>query len=205
MTQQEIYEKLVSLVPSWYFQDPDVQQALAYGQAKIFEQIATDVQEHFDATFIERSEGEFLDEHGYERTTPRFEGEADNQYQIRVRNLSAQYNIHDLKSILDKLVITGSVEIREDWKGDAFFNRESFFNRATIVLDDIVNVFTIVVDKQVRRPDAFFNREFFFNRSSTTGFIGSSVSSDYVFRLLVEATNQYKAKGTLYRIIERSN
>jgi len=205
ITQEQIYNKLKAIVPSWYFSNPDVQDAIAQGQAKIFAQLAEDIQEHVNATFIEQAEGEFLDEHGFERDVKRFEGEADNQYQIRVRNLSSQYNPKDLKALLDLLVIAGTVEIREDWQGDAYFNRGFFFNRGTIVLDDIINVFTVVVDKQVREPDSFFNREAFFNRSDTTGFIGSSESSDYVFRLLVEAINQYKAKGTLYRIIERSN
>ncbi len=189
-----------SLVPNWYFENPDHQEAHVSGFAAMMNQLEQDIEDHVDETFITRAMGLFLETHGDERNIPKLVGEFDAQYAIRVQNLANQSNCPDLKDIIDKLLIAGEATISEDFGIGCFANRECFVNRGELLLDPIYNVFNVIVDKQVHEPYSFVDREFFANRGD---FVGQAESSDFVFQLILEQVNNNKALGTLYRIIER--
>ena len=201
-TQAEWYEALKTWVPQWFFEREIYSQAVLQALAKVLSLMSDDVEDTFKQTFIDDAVGAYLDLLGDERNVARLAGELDAQYAVRIKtkSLISQMSKPSLLAIINQLLIAGVAQIREDWEGGVFFNRESFFNRAEIVIQPIENTFTVVVDKQVHEPYSFFNREHFVSRGD---FYGTGISSDYVFQLILNAVNDNKAFGTLYRIFER--
>lgn len=201
LTKAQWKEKLSSFYPRWYFATEENQDAHLDGIAKIFEQLDGDLDNHISESFIQTSNDLYLDAHGGERSIDRLDEELDTQYRPRVRNLSNQSNRPAIKAIVDALLMVGACAIIEDFEAGVFCNREDFVNRGVIIFDPkILNTFSIIVDKQIHEPYAFVNREYFCDRED---FVGTVTTSDYVFNVLVEAVNNAKALGTLYRVIER--
>ena len=201
-TQAQWFESLKSWVPQWFFEREIYSYALFQAMAKVLEQLSEDVEDSTRQTFIDQATGAYLDLLGSERGCVRLAGEFDAQYAIRIKNKSlvSQISKPSLLAIINQLLIAGQAAIKEDWQGGVFFDREAFHNRAEIVLDPIDNAFTIVVDKQVHEPYSFYDREYFSGREA---FNGTELSSDYVFQLILNAVNDNKAFGVLYRIFER--
>jgi hypothetical protein len=199
-TEQEWYERIVSFIPSWYFEDKEAQEAHARGLAAIMVAIDEDIRDQVNQTFISLSTGDNLNEHGRERSVTRLPGEFDAQYRKRVRNIKNESNRPDIQAAVNNILMVGTAEIREDFQGLAFVSRGEYVNRGTIILDQIVNAFSILIDKQIHEPYSFVGREFFADRED---YVGTVTSSDYVFDLLLEVVNTNKALGTLYRVIER--
>lgn len=201
LTKEQWYEKLKSWIPEdWYLNNPEFQDAHLWGLAALYAYLDNEVSQTAKETFITDATGRQLDEHGVERTIPRIEDELDAQYRPRLRNITNRSNCPDLKELVDAVLIAGESSFIEDFKSDVFLNREFFYNRGHILVEKIVNVFTILVDKQVHEPFSFFNRGFFANRGD---FIGRQTSSDYVFELIQGILCEEKATGTLYRLYER--
>jgi hypothetical protein len=201
-TQAEWYQSLKSWVPEWFFEREIYSAALFQAMAKVLSKVSADVEDNLKQTFIDQAVGAYLDLLGDERSVPRLTGELDAQYAVRIKSASliSQMSKPSLLAIINQLLIAGVAQIKEDWEGGVFYNRQSFYNRAEIIIQPIENTFTIVVDKQVHAPYAFFNRENFHNRED---FHSTGLSSDYVFQLILNAVNDNKAFGTLYRIFER--
>ena len=201
LTQTQWANQIRTFVPQWYFENPDLQEAYVQGLAAVLAAVHQDVYDHFDETMLLTATGDFLDAHGEERSIPRIEGEFDDQYRVRVRNMANQSNCPSLKRIVDALLMVGTATFVEDYNQQLFFNREeTFFNRGLVFLEQIYNAFSIIVDKQLHEPFSFLNREYFANRED---FVGQAESSQYVFDLILEAVNSAKACGAFYRIIER--
>ena len=201
LTKEQWKEKLKSFFPKWYFEEEENQDAHISGIAALFAQLDSDIDAHIAEAFIQTSNDLYLDAHGGERTIPRLDGEKDSEYRARVRNLANQSNKQAIKAIVDALLMVGECTIIEDFEAGVYCNRENFVNRGAIIFDPkILNTFSIIVDKQIHEPYSFVDREYFCNREN---FIGTITSSSYVFNLLVEAVNNAKALGTLYRVIER--
>lgn len=203
-TQEQWFQTLKSWVPEWFFEKEVYSVALYQAIAKLLEQAQLDVEEQQKQTFILKGSGSNLDLHGYERTVPRLGAELDPQYalRIRIKSLISQLSKVDLLAIVNSLIIRGTATIREDFEGSIFVDRSEYANRGAIVIEPIDNTFTVLVDKQIRDPYAFVEREFFSDREA---FVSNSESSDYVFELILNAVNDNKAFGTLFRIIERLN
>lgn len=201
-TKEEWFQTLKSWVPEWFFERDANNQGLFYAMAEILTLQGVEIEDTISQTFIDQADGSYLDLHGDERNVDRLSGEFDTQYAVRIKSKSllSQLSKPALLAIINQLLIKGQAAIKEDWEGGTFFNRESFFNRGEIVIQPIENTFTIVVDRQLHDPYSFFNREYFVSRGD---FIGTTESSDYVFQLILNAVNDNKAFGTLYRIIER--
>lgn len=200
LTQEQWYDKIRSWIPSWYFLEEDNQEAHIYALSFLFAEMDGEIAQHFKETFITEGTGTQLDEHGVERTIPRIAGELDAQYQIRLRNITNKSNCPDLKELIDQVLFAGQATFIEDYDATVFLDRELFYNRGSLLLDQIVNVFTILVEKQVHAPYSFFDREYFCGRED---FLGDNNSSDYVFSLIQAIINEEKATGTLYRVVER--
>lgn len=202
LTQDQWLEKIRSFLPSWWWEDEKNQLAHAYALAKIMAEIELDVEAFVAETYIKQSSDGILDDHGDERDTPRLDGELDAQYCVRVQSLKNQSNCPDLKALIDQLLMVGEAEIREDFQSDLFMNRGAFMDRGDVIIENIINVFTVIVDEQKHDPYSFTSREYFLDRGE---FMGTDKSSQYVFDLLTEALNTSKAEGTKYRVIERLN
>lgn len=200
LTVDQWETKLYNILPPWYFEKEDIQVAHVRALAKVLATLDQDAQDHFLETFIAESDGEFLDNHGAERTIERFTDELDPQYQVRVRNMRNQSNCPAIKKVVDQFLIVGECLILEDYNAAIFFDREDFLNRSQFLIVEIYNVFNIIVEKQLHEPYSFLDRGYFAGRED---FIGTNESSDYVFQLITEAVNDIKAESFMYRVIER--
>jgi len=201
-SQAQWFNTLKSWVPEWFFGQNGSNVAIFQAIAKILNESEIDLDEQMMKTFILQSSDTYLDLHGYERTVVRLSSELDPPYAIRIRikSLISQLSKPDLLAIVNSLLIKGYATIREDFEGSIFCDREEFSNRGAIVIEPIENTFTVLVDKQIRDPYSFVDREYFSDRLA---FVSNSESSDFVFELILNAVNDNKAFGTLFRIIER--
>ena len=199
-TQAQWYERLKGWVPAWWFEEEENNEAVFQAIAAVCAKLDSVGLQHVTQTFICQAEAGYLDEHGAERNTPRFAGELDVQYRIRVKNIINSSNCPAIKGIVDALLDVGEATIVEDFDSAIFLNSEEFYNRGSILVTEIMNTFSIIVDNQVHAPYSFYTREYFYGREH---FIGTNESSLELFQLIVEAVNRAKALGTLYRVIER--
>lgn len=199
-TKQQWYDVLITWLPQWWFNSIENQEAVLYGIAAVLERLDSDLQDHLRETFICQSVAGYTDEHGLERNLTRLSGELDPEFCERIRNIVNSSNCPALKQLVDALLDVGECTIIEDWEGGPFFNRETFFNRGSLLVDSIYNAFTIIVDRQVHAPYSFYDRENFMNRED---FIGTNESSLELFERIVSAVNSAKALGTVYRLAER--
>lgn len=199
-TKAQWYEKLKGWLPTWWFEKIQNQEAVLRGMAAILERLELSLDEHYDETFILKAYGPYLDEHGGERNTPRNAYELDPSYANRIRNIVNTTNCPAIKAAVDALLEVGTSIIREDFEGSPFFDREYFFSRGDIMVETIINTFSIIVDRQVHAPYSFYSRENFCDRED---FIGRNESSLELFQLIIDLVNRNKAFGTLYRVIER--
>lgn len=200
LSQSQWLEKIKALYPDWFFEDEENQLAHLNGLAAVLAQIHTDLEAHRDETFINQANGTFIDAQGLERAVIRLYGEFDGQYRKRVQNMGNQSNKPAIKALVDLLLMVGECTILEDWEAANFCNRRAFLNRDTILISEILNTFSVIVDKQLHDPYSFMGREYFCDRED---YIGTWQSSQYVFDLITEAVGKAKALGTLYRVIER--
>ena len=199
-TKQQWYDSFQSWLPQWWFQSVENQEAILFGICAVLEKLDGSLQEHVEETFITMAEGGYLDEHGLERNLHRFTGELDPPFSDRIRNIVNSTNYVALKALVDALLDVGEATLIEDYENTLFLNREAFYNRGYLLITDIYNAFSIIVDRQVHAPYSFYDREYFYTREN---FIGTNESSLILFQNIVEAVNAAKAFGVVYRLIER--
>lgn len=199
LTQAQWAEKIRLMLPNWYFEDPNFQEAFTQGLALALATLQGDGYDLRDETFILEATGLFLDAHGEERNIERSEDELDPEYRPRVRNLANRSNCPAIKALVDDLLIQGEAQIVEDFNATIFCNRDAYLNRSTILITEIYNAFSILVEKQVHDPFSFMDREYFADRED---FIGLAESKQQVFDSILESVNRVKACGVFYRIIE---
>lgn len=200
LTQQQWFGKIKTFLPNWFFEEEELQEAHLQALSLVMASVDTDCDEHLEQTFIKDSEGDFLNAHGDERCIERLSGEFDAQYCVRVQRLTNQSNCPDIKTLVDSFLMVGESIVVEDPDALVFLDREQFLNREEILITEIYNAFSILVEKQVHEPFSFLDREeSFMDREF---FLGMQESSEYVFDLILEGVNGTKACGTLYRIIE---
>ena len=199
-TQEQWYNKLRSFVPAWFFELEDNNVAIFQGIAKILEAVDTAASQHQEQTFILQSENGYTDEHGFERNLTRLTNEIDLLFAERIRNISNITSCATLQEVINALLDVGTAVIVEDFDSNTFFSREQFFNRGDLLLEDIYNTFSIVVDSQIHAPYSFASRENFFSRED---FVGTNESSLELFELIIDAINRSKALGIAYRVIEK--
>lgn len=192
-------ERLKSFIPSCVYQDDPTTEAAIYGAAAVFDRLSNTLDKHEMQTFICQATGAYLNEHGLERNLLRAPGETDATYQQRIKNITNSSNCPAIKLLVDALLDVGESRILEDEENGVFYSRENFYNRGEILIDPIINTFSVVVDKQVHAPYSFYSREYFYNRED---FFGTNESSLALFQLIIEAVNEAKACGTAYRVIE---
>ena len=122
-------------------------------------------------------------------------------YDARIRSIVNVSDRVSLKRLVDSLLVVGESTIVEHAYGSAYLNRNTYFNRAAVLSEIYYNAFSIVIPPQIHDPFDFLNRTTFANRES---FLGTNESSLELFKQIVEAVNNAKAFGVLYRILETS-
>lgn len=203
LSQSQWFDKLKSLVPTWVFAKSGENVAVFNGIAKTLEQSQADADQHIAETFIDQATEEYVELQGDERSIERFTTEILSAYRERVKRIVNKSNLPAIKDLVDGLLIRGeSTIINHTRTVGNFYDRESFLNRNIIDFDVLYNAFTILIDFQIPEPTSFYNREAFLNREFLNG---SSISLDSVFSNVIEAVNDNKAYGTVYRLIERAN
>lgn len=201
LTKEQWYQKLRSFLPKWYFEDEDNQVAHLKAIAKLLEDLQQFSDDRFIATFLSSAIGDDLLAHGEERSLPKFPGETDPQYSLRIRNIRNRSNKPALKALIDALLIVGECIILEDYEAARFCNREAFCNRNDYVIEVIENAFSVIVEMQLHNPYSFCSRE---NFASRENYVGAAESLLRIFELIIETVNRAKALGCLYRVIERA-
>ena len=201
LTKEEWFKKLKSWVPHWYFENPEIQQAIFYAVAEVLSKAQLEVQDNVDQTFLTLADGSYLDLHGSERSVDRITGELDPSYSTRIRNFSNYSNKHSIKSLVDALLINGECQIAEDFDSGLFLNQGVYLNRGQLLTELIVSAFTIVLENQVHSPYSFLDREHFMNRED---FTGTLETPDSLFDAIIAAVDKVKAFGVLYRVYERA-
>jgi len=201
LTQAQWYEKLKNLIPRHVFEEEVNNKAIFNGIAKCLAAAQTNYEDYFRETNISVSDTKYLEEHADERSVVRQSGETDSSFQLRVRNIKNKSNKPALKTLIDQLLITGESIIIEDWAGGSFCDREYFCSRHDIIIDEIKDAFSVIIDKQVIVPDSFCDREDFSDREN---FVGTNQTPASLYTALTALVNENRAFGCLYRVIERS-
>lgn len=204
LTQAEWFDQIKGMVPTWVFAQENHANALFQAIAKIAETCQTVADAHVTETFISQATGVALNSHGAERRVSRLPGEVDPIYSVRVRNLFNQSNLSSLTSMVNELLLSGTARIQEDFDAIGFLDREYFASRGVLFLsvNDWVNTFSILVDKQLHAPYSFASREHFADRED---FIGASESLLAVFQAIQRIVDDNKALGVFYRILENTS
>lgn len=199
LTPAQWLEEFKGIIPAPFFEEEENQVAHLEALAALFSQAESDSEDHFDESMISRARGTFLDTHGSERRVRRLFAENDASYSERIRNFINQSNCPAIRSLVDKVLVAGVSRIVEDDGSELFFDRNTFLNRGSLLIEQIVNGFSIIVPKQLHEPYSFYNRENFIDRED---FVGMFESSQDVFDRILEIGNENKACGFMYRIIE---
>jgi hypothetical protein len=206
MTQGQWLSKLQSFVPDWLYVDAPRANALLDACAATMADHDAELDYLSSQMFIETASGAYLDLWGRDRGVTRNVNESDDTFRIRVQtaNLRNLSDKPDLLSIVNSLLIRGQASMSEDSDGSLYLNRSQLFlNRNVIEFATLIkDAFTILIDKQIHAPFAFESRAQFVGRST---FIGTTQSSPVVFQNLIQAINDNRAFGALYRIVERTS
>ena len=200
LTQAQWVEKIKGVLPRWYWINPGKQIAHVNGLAAILAQTQQDMEDHVGETFYQGSDTEFVEAHADERDIQRLPFEDNTNLADRTRHFINQSNPIALKKLVVRVLIAGECAILEDYESQVFLNWEFFLSRNIVLIDEIINVFSVLVDPQIHDPTSFISREYFCDREA---FIGQYESSQVVFDTIVQVVNKNKIDGTLYRIIER--
>lgn len=200
LTKDQWFEKLKGYVPRWVFEDEKFQVAIFKGMARILNEVHVMADNHLAETFIDDAEGLYLEQHGSERNIKRRPGETDSAYRIRIKQIRNGSNCPDLKTLVDSYLIVGQSQIIENADQTNFLDREGFLNRNVVNFPVTYNAYTVIVDKQIPSRETFLNREEFLDRED---FIGSNESLLELFEAIVNAINENKAYGVVYRLLER--
>jgi hypothetical protein len=197
------YNKLKSYVPQWVFDKKPEAEPIFRGLSVVFQQLQDDYELNLAEAFIDTATEEYLEQIGAERGIERFDGESLGAYRLRVKEIKNRSNCPAIKDLVDTLLINGQSTIIEHSDADQFFlSRASYLNRGLVPTDLLYNAFTVIVPSQIPEAELFTSRESFLNREET---LGTSESSFELFRQIVQAINENKAFGVVYRLFEQAS
>lgn len=171
------------------------------GFAAALAQLEADLRENIKQTFIEQSEGEFLNLHGRGRGKTRYFQETDASFKQRIRIITNNSNCASLKPIIDTALAKGESSIIEWYNEEHFLNRGAFLNRGVILRDnDLINSFTVTIPIQIIQDLSFYNRGTFADRGN---FMGGLVPNETLLNNLISIVNDERAFGTAWELRER--
>ena len=207
-TQAQWRAILGTFLPRWYFEDLRLQDAHMNALAKVLETLEADAKLNLDQTFILKATDIFLIAHGLERGIKKRSGELDPVYAKRVQNLVNQSNCPALEKIVNEILLEGAAIVFDNQDGGLFLDRDIFCDRDDIIIEPLYNVFTIITPPQFNDISTFSgdtgDDDTFENFVDRDDFIGSKVRTDANYDDIIAAFDEFKALGTLYRIIELS-
>lgn len=200
-SESEWMEKFKSYLPNWFFTKEQTQVAILQGVAFSLSETQKQIDEETSQLFVGLAEGIYLDALGQEVDVIRKFGEFDSLYRSRIRSLPNKSDFASIKFLIDQVLYNGESNIIEFFKSQLFFNREVYFNRGSVFIDEVINVFIVEIPRQRSPFTAFFDRDAYASRGE---FFASISDSDYVFRLIQEIIDENKALGTQYYLIEKN-
>ena len=201
LSKEQWFAKIKGLVPKWVSNDSGV-SVIMDSVALVMSKQQEKLELKKSDTFIDTAQEEYVALHGEERSIDRLSNENLSSYRARVKIINNKSNKEALKRLVDALLIRGESTIIENYTISNFLNRSSFVNRNIIDYETLYNAFTILIDYQVPEPTSFYNRGSFLDREFLQG---SNSSSETVFQNVINAVNENKAFGIVYRLIERAN
>jgi len=152
-TQEELREELRSLGPHWMRELGDVAEAILQSIAAQNELVEGAVETLHERTFIENSDGSWLDEHGRERKMLRRDGESDEDYRPRVRAIPEVVTPVAIKAAVDAVLLVGECRLEEHLSDLAF--ADNCFADNCVAYDGL-RAFTVYVPAQLQsRSDTF--------------------------------------------------
>lgn len=203
LTKAQWSAKLKDLVPSWVFEKRVENIAVFKGLGATLEAAQEMAVAHVRETFIDTGSDEYVAQHGIERSVTRLPFETLGSYRLRVKRITNRSNKIAIKEIVDALLIRGECTIIEHYDAALnYYDREIYLDRNIIDFDVLYNAFTIIIDFQIPPARSFLDRGIYLDREFL---LGAVTSSDQVFSNVIQAVNENKAFGTVYRLIERAN
>lgn len=115
LTQQQWYDRLKSWVPTWVFENEDVNRAHYMAFAKVLHTVQTDAEALAAQTFLDDAAGSVLDLHGSERGVNRLAGELDATYRDRIRYIVNATTYSNILAKLTGVLNNGTPQIIENW------------------------------------------------------------------------------------------
>lgn len=199
------YNRLKSFVPSWLFSSEGKRvESLFRAMASILATAEQTLLDHISQTKIDTAEGQFLDLIGEGRGIVRHEGEIDQVYRERVRNINNNSNCLALQFLADASLVNKGARVIEDFALERFLDRGAFMDSNFLFIDNPqINTFTIIIPSQQTQLDDFIGRNFFLDRLSFVSGTHDSVPES-VYRNLELIINNEKAVATQWRLIELS-
>lgn len=199
LTNEQWTQKLKRFVPSWWFEDDDVTEALFYAIGAVFAGIDEDNDDQFNQIFLTRATAPLLDLMGSERSITRLAGESDSDYALRIQRITSQTDLPEIKAVIDSLLAVPGCKILEAPMGSPYCSRGNFLSRDDYTSSFRNNFFTVVVPMQIHAPYNFLSRAAF---ASRLGFVGTVESETDFYSSIIAAVNAQKAFGVLWRLEE---
>lgn len=148
LSQDQWYAKLRTFLPSWYFEEENLNFADMMALAKALAAAQEDADFIFDQTFIEEAEAPYLDLHGEERQVPRLPGEADHpSYSGRIRHIRSTTGEDNIFNQIKSVLNNGEPILLENMEygfagddifageEDAFYiSKRKTYNRFTVIV-----------------------------------------------------------------------
>jgi len=150
LTQAQWYEKLKSFLPPWFWATENLQVGHAQALAEILKTLQDDGDDHLAETFLTTATGKFLLQHGAERGIDKLSGESDDTYRERIRSISNRGNIVAITALVESLVTSGVITIKEHWRDADFFDRDVYCNRRGTFMKTRVLMFSVIIETQTQ-------------------------------------------------------
>ena len=112
--------KLRSLIPNWFYNESPGANGILTAIATLLRSFNDNTQDHQQQTFIDESEGNFLELIGEGRGRPRIVGETDAEYRPRIKRFSTTRSCASMLQVLAGLVQSTDVFVT-DWFGSGHY------------------------------------------------------------------------------------
>lgn len=145
--------KLRDFVPSHYYDElKPLLEAVGTGADTLNESRT----EFWQETFLLHAPTEILDEIGRAWNIPRFEGESDTSYRLRIRSLKYNVTKENIRQAVLGIEGVEEVEIRDDFTGhfdaEADLSFPEFGNRGPLGLQNVKGCFSVLVTPEAAMP-----------------------------------------------------
>lgn len=147
LTKNQWFAKLKSWVPSWVFENQDVNVAIFMSIARLLQAVEEEAEFLKRQTSLDDAEGAYLDLHGKERDVLRVENESDTTYRERIRSLDLTMTPQSILNLVNRLLpgddaaqienesaALADVDLVADCLDSVWLNPRRLYNRFTIII-----------------------------------------------------------------------